>query len=222
MEETMKEFIKKIAFRYTNFGAPSYPYNIEPMQLAEIVTSINTLHKLREKLNIFEIGVARGMTSRFIVQHIIKSNIKADFYCIDTFNSFTDEDMEFEVSRRGKSLKDLKKFAYNDFDAWRRNFSKYDFVKPMQFDAAKFDFSTIPGGVDFVFLDVDLYQPTIKVLRNVIDHLNDGAIILVDDVKDNGKWDGAFEAFFEFVKETNIDHEVIGGKCGKISWKAKV
>ena len=215
----MKELIKKFAFKYTRFGAPHYSYNVEPLQLAQIILSIEALSEQKDKLNIFEIGVARGMTSRFIAEHIVKTDSVVNFYCIDTFASFTKSDLAHEISNRGKSRGELKGFAYNDFDIWRRNFRGFSFVKPVQIDAGAFDFSSIEGGIDFIFLDVDLYQPTIKVLRNSMSFLNDGAIILVDDVKDNNSWDGAYQAFFEFVREYKLEHQIIGNKCGKIIWK---
>lgn len=216
----MKEFLKTIAFRYTKFGAPRYSYNVEPAQLAEIVTSLNTLGKLRDKLNIFEIGLARGMTTRFIVEHVRKSGLSVNFYCLDTFSSFTEADLEYETKHRGKTLGELAGFKYNDYETWKSNFAEFDFVNAIQCDASTFDFSKVEGGVDFMFLDVDLYQPTLKVLRNVKDFLNDGAIILVDDVQDGNSWDGAYQAFFEYIKEEGLEGEVIGNKCGKIVWKA--
>lgn len=215
-----KEFSKKMAFRYTKFGAPRYEYNIEPIQLSEIISSITSLEKRKDNLNLLEIGVARGMTTRFIAQHITKSRLNANFYCLDTFSSFTTEDLNFEKEHRGKSLNDLYGFAYNDFEVWKRNFSGFEFITAIQCDASKFDFETIDGGIDFVFLDVDLYRPTIKSLRNMKNHLNKGSIILVDDVADNNRWDGAYQAFFEFVEEEKVQYELIGNKCGKIIWNA--
>lgn len=217
----MKEFLKKIAFQYTKFGAPRYEYNIEPAQLSQIISSIDKICTSQHSVNIFEIGVARGMTSRFIAEHIKKANYQVDFYCLDTFTSFTQNDLNFEVKQRGKNRKDLYGFAYNDFEVWKRNFQSFDFVKPIKCDVNNYDFSQIVGGVDFIFLDCDLYLPTINVLKNCKEFLNNGAIVLVDDVKDNNHWDGSYEAFFEFIKEQNLKYEIIGSKCGKFTWNKK-
>ena len=43
-------------------------------------------------------------------------------------------------------------------------------------------------------------------------YLNDRAIVLVDDIIDNNRWDGAFEAFFEFVKISIFN---IWNRCSK-------
>ena len=166
MEIKVKEFLKKVAFRYSKLGAPRYEYNLEPSQLAEIVSSLSLLCEQSKKINILEIGVARGMPTRFIVEHINTSGYKVDFFCLDTFSSFTEDDKEYELKKRGKVKRDLMGFSYNDFFVWKKNFKEYPFVKPIKCDAGDFDFSVIEGGIDFIFLDVDLYQPTIKVLRN--------------------------------------------------------
>ena len=215
----LREFFKKIVFQYTKFGAPSYEYNIEPAQLCEIISSIDKVCSEGREAQIFEIGVAKGQTTRFIAEHIKKSNLKVNFYCLDTFASFTEKDLNFEVEQRGKNKRDLYGFAYNDFQIWARNFSSFKFVKPIKIDVSEFDFSKIFGGVDFIFLDCDLYLPTLNVLQNCKQYLNDGAIVIVDDVKNNNRWDGAYQAFFEFVKDENLKYEMIGNKCGKLTWK---
>ena len=214
----LKEYIKKLVFRHTKLGVPRYSYNVEPEQLAEIISGIVSLSKNREKLNLLEIGVARGMTTRFIAEHIVRNKLAANFYCLDTFSSFTKSDLDHEIQQRGKDPSELNGFAYNDFQIWKRNFSEFEFIKAIKCDVGQFDFSNVVGGIDLVFLDVDLYLPTLKALRNMKNFLNDGAIVLVDDVADNNRWDGAFEAFFEFVSETGLDYQLVGNKCGKIIW----
>lgn len=213
---SMKELAKKIVFRYTSMGVPKYPYNIEPIQLAEIVKGIDfTLKNNSIKGSLVEIGVARGLTSRFIVEHCLNNGYSNDFYCLDTFSSFTENDIVYEVDKRGKSRSELVGFAYNSFEIWKRNFSKYNFVKPIKCDASSFDFSKI-SPISFCFLDVDLYLPTKNVLKNIFPYLNTSAIVIVDDVMDNNCWDGAYQAFMEFTEENDLSYEIVGNKCGVI------
>ena len=200
----MKDFLKKIAFQYTRWGAPRYQYCVEPIQLAEIILAIEQARKLRSPINVFEIGVARGMTSRFICEHISSQKINAQFYCIDTFASFLPKDIDYEVAKRGKTRAELNAFSDNDYDTWREHFAKFGFLTAVKTDAAEFDFSKVEGGVDVMFLDVDLYKPTLAVLENAAPYFNEGATILVDDVQDNCRWDGAYQAFMEFVTSLRI------------------
>jgi hypothetical protein len=41
-------------------------------------------------------------------------------------------------------------------------------------------------------------------------------IIFVDDVMNNCVYDGAWQAYFEFCKERNIEPIMVGNKCGMI------
>jgi hypothetical protein len=215
MVKTAKEAVKSLVFRHTNLGRPRYPYNVEPIQLA---TLINELERTKEiNGSIVEIGVARGMTTRFLCQHIVSQGLQNSLvlYAIDTFRSFTEKDMEFEVRSRGKSIAGLKAFTYNDFDVWRRNFLDYPFVKVVQSDCAAFDYSTI-APIKIAFLDVDLYLPTKKTLPKLFDAMVEGGVILVDDVLDDSIYDGAHQAYMEFCNSRKIEPRIIGNKCGVI------
>jgi len=46
-----------------------------------------------------------------------------------------------------------------------------------------------------------------------------GGIIIVDDVNKNNSWDGANQAFYEFVKENSINFKLVGKKCGVIEFE---
>ena len=211
----IKEIIKKLLFRYTKIGAPTYAYNLEPSQLAEIVDSLNKVKNIEGC--ICEIGVARGLTTMFICEHIKDFKNIPRFYCIDTYSSFVKEDMDFEVERRNKKKSELSGFSYNNFEIWKKNFKKFNFVKAIQTDVKKFDFSKIKP-IKFALLDVDLYLPTLAALRELKENMCKGGIVVVDDVNDNNSWDGANQAFFEFIKENSLNFKLIGKKCGVIEF----
>lgn len=208
----VKDLVKKFVFRHTNLGAPKYSYCIEPI---ELVTIINEIERLRGvKGAIVEIGVARGLTTRFIVEHILQSGYKDQkFYAIDTFNSFVKEHVEYEVSARNKPAGAIEGFGYNDYGVWAKNFAEFPFLKAIQADCAKFDYSSL-GPLKVVFLDVDLYIPTKEALPKLYENLVSGGAILVDDVQNNNRWDGAYQAYMEFCQERGIQPEVVGKRCG--------
>ena len=214
MQVNIKRLAKKLIFTYTNFGAPKYPYNITPGQLSRIVTELDRLSNAEG--NIAEIGVARGMTTRFLCEHIINlEGYRGTYYAIDTYDSFTRKDLEWEVSKRGKREEELEGFSYNNFKTWAKNFESFPFVEPIKADCSTVDYSKI-GPFKLVFLDVDLYLPTIKTLRAVYGNLCIGGVILVDDVTNNNRWDGAYQAYMEFCREINQSPEVFSNKCGII------
>jgi O-methyltransferase len=209
------ELAKKLAFKHTKLGAPRYPYNVEPIQLATLVFELERVKNLVG--NVVEIGVARGMTTRFISQHIINQKLDKSltYYAIDTFESFTHDDLKYEVENRGKSLFDLKGFDYNDHKIWQSNFSEFPFVKAIKSDCSTFDYNQI-SPIKLTFLDVDLYLPTKKTLPKIFDATISGGVILVDDVLNNTTYDGAHQAYMEFCDEMKLPPKVIGNKCGFI------
>lgn len=216
MIKSIEAISKKIAFKFLGIGAPNYPYLIEPIQLSKIISSLELLKNTNG--SIAEVGVARGMTSFFIAHHMEISNYNSKFYCIDTFSSFEKEDLNYEVSNRNKAINDLTGFEYNDFKVWGRNFKKFDFVIPIKSDIKKLDLKVI-APIKFVFIDVDLYQPTKHLLDNIQPHLSEKAIIMIDDLLDDNKWDGGYQAVREFIdKNKYLKLEKFGNKGGLIKF----
>ncbi len=210
------DILKKIAFRHTSWFKPQYPYNTEPIQLA---TLVNQMERLRDMPGaIVEIGVARGLTTRFLCEHIVKSGIRdTPYYALDTFQSFLAEDIDFEVQHRNKKRSELQgNFGYNDFSIWQKNFCEFPFVKAIQADCSTFDYASITP-IKLVFLDVDLYIPVQKALPRIYEALSPGGTILVDDVQDNSLYDGACQAYMEYCAQNNIFPSVVGNKCGVIA-----
>jgi len=215
MLKPIVELAKKVAFRHTKLGAPRYEFNVEPIQLATLVMELERLKDIDG--NVVEIGVARGMTTRFLAQHIANQKLdkSLSYYAIDTFESFTNADLMYEVEHRGKSLADLQGFAYNDQIIWQRNFLDFPFVKAIKADCSNYDYSKIHP-IKLTFLDVDLYLPTKNSLPKIYDATVSGGVILVDDVLNNSTYDGAYQAFMEFCEENSFPKKIIGNKCGFI------
>ena len=213
---SIKESAKSLVFRHTNWAAPTYRYNVEPIQLAYLVTEIERLKHVSG--NVVEIGVARGLTTRFLAQHIKNQKLDKNgvkLYAVDTYESFTAKDLDFEVRNRGKALKDLVAFGYNDFEVWKHNFVDFEFVIAIKEDCSAVDYDTL-GPITVAFLDVDLYLPTKRTLFKIFDALVPGGVILIDDVKNNNVYDGAYQAYMEFCEEQSLSPEIIGTKCGVV------
>ena len=209
----LKILIKRLVYRHIK-STPAYPYMVEPIQLAQIIIELERLKKI--KGNILEIGVFRGMTTRFICEYLNNTkNHNSKFYAIDTFSSFTETDIDYETKYRGKKFSEIDSFNINDFDTWKKNFQIYPFVFPIKSDCSKVDYKKLTP-IKLVFLDVDLYLTTKKTLPKIYKLLVPGGIILVDDVKNNTIWDGAYQAYMEFCQEINIKPELIGNNCGII------
>jgi hypothetical protein len=213
MANTIVEFGKRIAFRHLGLGIPRYDYNIEPIQLATLVMELERLRNTRGA--IVEIGVSRGLTTRFLVEHILKQGLNERLYAIDTFASFVDSDLEYEVNVRGKRMREVRGFEFNDYAVWKRNFADFPFVVPLQADCSTFDYASV-APIKLVFLDVDLYLPTKNALPKIYEQLCDGGVILIDDVRDRQAWDGPYQAYVEFCAQRQLPPVILGNKCGVI------
>jgi hypothetical protein len=211
----LNEAAKSFAFKYTRLGAPNYPYTIEPIQLSFLIGEIERLRGI--KGNIVEIGVARGMTTRFIAEHIKRQNIDQTLklFALDTFESFTKTDLDYEVGKRGKHLSELRAFAYNDYEVWKSNFVEFPFVTAVKTDCSSFDYLRL-SPIKLAFLDVDLYLPTKNALQKLYASVVAGGTIVVDDVVNNATYDGAYQAYVEFCEARKISPKIIGNKCGVI------
>lgn len=211
----LKETLKAIAFRYTRLGVPTYPYCIEPIQLATLINEFERVKHIQG--NVVEIGVARGLTTRFMAEHIKNQKLATslDYFAIDTFASFTETDLDYEVKNRGKNLQELRGFEYNDYDVWKKNFAEFPFVKAIQSDCSVFDYSSI-APIKLVFLDVDLYLPIQKTLPKIYSALVSGGAIVVDDILNQTTYDGAYQAYMEFCASHSIEPKIIGNRCGII------
>ncbi|HET7086998.1 MAG TPA: TylF/MycF/NovP-related O-methyltransferase [Rhizomicrobium sp.] len=210
----LRELAKKLVFRHTRFGAPTYPYTSDPIELALLVME---MERQRGTPGIvLEVGVARGMTTRLLAEHSRRSTGDR-IVALDTFSSFTKRDLDYEMKERGKTASELAGFGYNDFAAWKRNFQAFSsIVTPIKADCAEFDYSTL-GPIKLAYLDVDLYLPTKAALPKIYDCLVPGSAIFVDDVSaSNGGYDGAYHAYMEFCAERGIQTKLHGYKCGEI------
>ena len=59
-------------------------------------------------------------------------------------------------------------------------------------------------------------MPTKKALINIYHSLVYGGYILIDDIKNNSHYDGAYQATIEFCENNNLELILIGNKSGLI------
>lgn len=211
LTKQFRELGKTFVFRYTPLGRPGYAYNLEPIQLAEIINQIERLKN--SEGNILEVGVARGMTTKFVLTHLNSNGglSSGKYVALDTFNSFPSEDLYYEVAERGKRLWELRGFGYISLRSWAKSFKNEELLQIIQSDCKKFDFSKI-SPIKFALIDVDLYLPTLSALEGIYKELINGGAILIDDCKDDVLYDGAYKATKEFCQKYDVSLKRIGQK----------
>ena len=144
--------------------------------------------------------------------------IKKDYIALDTFSGFVAKDSEYEIKHRSKPRGRLQhtfalnKKAWFDYSLRPANITT---VTSISVDVAQFDFDTI-SPISFCLLDVDLYLPIKKCLPNVYRNMSAGGIIIVDDCQPDNIWDGAMQAYQEFMARLGAPQRIECGKLGVI------
>ena len=206
--------LKILFFRYTPFAKPKYPLKIEPIQIAYLINEIEKLKLVQA--SILEVGVGKGLTTRFLAEHIESQKMEKNnqYVALDTFSTFEESDCKYELLVREQNIT-KKKMVYNDFKTWKKNFKKYNFIHPIQEDCKHFDYNSI-APIKITLLNVKYYLPTKIALEKIYSATITGGVIMVDDVQLGDVSDGAYKAYYEFCDENNIIPKIIGNKCGLI------
>jgi O-methyltransferase len=214
----LREAAKWVVYRApmaSRLMAPSYPYKLNPAQLAAMIELIDDTRD--SGASIAEVGIAKGDTSVFLLEHLTTVDDDRPLLLFDTFGGFTPESVAIEISDRGKASTDYGLFRYADETRFRRSLQKagYENFRIVKGDASRFDWSTI-APIGAVILDIDLYQPTIGVLEAIWPHLVPSGGIVVDDCVPDTSWDGSLQAYEEFIAAHRLPFERVGQKGGVV------
>ena len=99
--------------RTGNFGRLSVmfchdmKYNFTPAQLHLLCDSLDQTRHLKGP--ILEIGCASGQTTIYLNTHLKTTGALKPYVCIDTFDGFTQKDVDFEVRFRGKKRRVIER-----------------------------------------------------------------------------------------------------------------
>jgi hypothetical protein len=166
-----------------------------------------------------EIGAYNGDTTVYLHHHLGQCCGGRDntptYYCIDTFNGFTNADIQVE-RQRGK-MEDYKSyFAHNTKKRFQRTMEAFALRRTVvvQADAVTFDYASLPL-LAFALIDVDLLRPVRAAMTGCWERLLPGGLLVVDDCSGSvGIWDGAHEAYVEFCGERELPIDIRHGKLG--------
>jgi O-methyltransferase len=212
---TLKEAAKYLVYRtpVRRLFDPRYPYYVNPAELAFLCDAISAT-KLTGGA-ILEIGVAKGETSIFLMEHLRTTQDGRPLYLIDTFCGFTAESIDYERRHRAKSSSDLAIFRWGSPTIFADTLRKqgYSNFKIFQSDATQLHYQQF-APIAVVFIDIDLYKPTRAALEEIWPHLARPSFILVDDCAANTPYDGALSAYEEFIRERGLAPHFVGEKGG--------
>ena len=200
---------------------PYYRFGVEPAQLACLLGLIDANNSTGGGV-VCEVGVNRGYTSMFLLEHMRSTANPNTVVLVDTFNGFTEDAIIHEVRHRGKNKSDIDRFK----GASPRLFSKhlrqlgYDNFKVIAGNGEEVDWAEV-GPIAVALIDVDLYLPTKRTLDRIWPQIIPGGACMVDDCKRGTQWDGALQAYAEFIAEHNMPFIQVGTKGGLLRKAAR-
>ena len=214
----MNEYAKYLVYRLPflrRLMQPHFPYKINPGQLTAMIRFIDATRETEGA--VIEIGVARGDTSVFLLEHMKTVGDHRPIFFLDTFKGFTKKSINYEVEKRNKSRASYNKFRYGDRKIFEKNLLNvgYSNFYVLQGDASKTDWGKI-GPIGAVLLDIDLYKPTNEVLEQIWPRIVPGGGVVVDDCLPNSEWDGALQAYEEFLANHSMPFRRVAHKGGLI------
>jgi len=195
-------------------GFRHYPFMFFPAQLGFLCQQITDTAGVPG--SILEVGAAWGATTVFLNRHIDDLGLDVEYYAIDTFNGFTQDDIRDEHAR-GRLYSYNTVFRANSKAWFDRTMRRNDIrrVTSLCADATTFDYGKI-APFRFVLIDVDLYRPVLATLKAIYDLVSPGGTIIIDDCQQGGEWGGAYEAFAEFAGANGIEAVIGHDKLGMI------
>ena len=214
---TMTRFAKEILHRspFRKYFFPRFLYNFTPPQLCFLCECLENTRDVNGA--VAEIGCSDGSTTLFLGKYLQAQDIRKTYFAVDTFSGFVADDIEFEVANRGKSADLYNGFRSNKKTWFDKTMLDHGVaVRSIKADVNKVDLTTL-GPLSFVLLDVDLYRPIRKALFELYQVLSPHGIIVVDDCNAADiRWDGADQAYKEFIVEIGKPVEIIHNKLGII------
>jgi len=216
LSQTIRSVFKEISFRtglYNQLFFSVYPYMYKPNQLMFLTDCIRAVQNVPGCF--VEAGCAYGATTVFLNKFMFDEGVMRDYYAIDTFSGFLDEHVQHEITNRGKPARLAAYFAENKKAWFDRSLMLHgvERVTSIESDVTKFDFSAI-APIAFCLLDVDLYKPIEDVLPKIYKAMSPGGVIVVDDCMPSQLWDGALQAYEEFVQRNGLPKEIAAEKLG--------
>ena len=166
------------------------------INLFKVLTIYKFIEKTKDvKGDIIEFGVWKGNTSLLIKKIIDIFNIKKKIILFDHFKGLQHFKGEPDQLKKYKN-----RFSSNKIDIKKIiNFFNLENIRIIDKDATKLKKKFFKQKFSLIIIDVDLYEPTKKILSSIENNLSKNGIILFDE-GNHEVWKGENKALMEFYK----------------------
>tara|TARA_Y100000992_G_C21197441_1_gene458658 strand:+ start:129 stop:812 length:684 start_codon:yes stop_codon:yes gene_type:complete len=197
----IKNLIKKFDFNeielITNYGLFSGNTNLfKTLKIYQLISEVSHING-----DIIELGIHKGNTSLLIKKILDIFKIKKKLFLLDHFKglvNFTKNDTK--ISKKFKFKYKSKKKQVETFI----NFFNFKNIKIINKDATTLrkGFFNKKQKFCFVYLDMDLYEPTMSALNSIDNHVSKGGYIIFDEgLKKDWSEGRAIQRFYNLNKK---------------------
>lgn len=164
--------------------------------------------------DIIEVGIFKGETSQIICEFLMKNSETQRYFGLDTFKGYEDEDM-VNVNAAAVRNQNTKRWYWSKQAVEKR----LNFFDEIRYSIVEGDCKeTIPKLIEtkelqelsLIYVDCNLYSPSIKAMRDLWPLLAPGGIMAIDEHLTGGET----QAIQEFAKEQNIGLSFFGPAPG--------
>lgn len=157
---------------------------------------------------ILEFGVYKGtsLVRLLTFRNLLENNFSRKVYGFDVFGKFPDSlqlnsDREFVKNFENAGGYGISKEEL-DFHLKQKGFTNYELIEGDILDTVDaFDKRNPAAKIALLHIDVDVYEPTKKILEQLWDKVVKGGIVMLDDY---GTIEGETKAVDEFFADKNV------------------
>ena len=171
-------------------------------RLTKIINHYELIKKYKNiKGDIFEFGIFKG-TSLIRTLHFVKFlKLNKKVYGFDAFGNFPKKNLTINSDKKFSKTHDAGSPGLSDKTInkilKKKKLLNYKLIKGNVLNTLKPFLKNYNSRISMLFMDLDVYDPTIFVLNNLYARLNKGGVIICDNFN---IVEGETLAFIEFVK----------------------
>lgn len=152
--------------------------------------------------DIIEVGIFKGDTSEIIAEHIKSKKLDKLYFGLDTFTGYVEEDL-IGANEASKINQKTNRWHASKLGVEDR-LSKYSKIVSIYEGDCKIVIpnlisKSIIKTLSFVYIDCNLYAPSIAAMRDLYPKMSKGSVLAIDEHLVGGET----KAIKEFAKEVN-------------------
>lgn len=165
------------------------------------------------KGDVIEVGTHSGDTTEIIAEYLYKNNSSKYYLGLDTFEGYEESDMEGANSASiNNHVTKRWKISY---DKVKDRLTKYENIVSLYKGDCKV---TIPNLIknniitqlSFIYIDCNLYQPSLQSIQHLWPYLSKGGIVSIDEHLVGGET----KAIKEFANTNNLELKYYSNNAG--------